>query len=50
MAQRPGDRFASMDELLRVLERSRSGWFRAVASVLRKPPGRRPPHRGVRWP
>lgn len=49
MADRPEDRWPSMDELLEAIERSRSGWFRAVTSVLRKQaPVRRPPHRGLR--
>lgn len=44
MAERPEDRWPSMDELVRAIERSRSGWFRGVAQAL--------PRRtlGLRWP
>lgn len=41
MSERPEERWPGMDELLRAIERSRSGWFGAVASALRGPP---------RWP
>jgi serine/threonine protein kinase len=36
MAESPGDRFASMELLLREIRRRRSGIFHAVASVLKK--------------
>lgn len=48
MAARPEERWPGMEELLRAIERSRSGWFGAVTSALRSPP-RRPPHRGLRF-
>lgn len=34
LAQRPEDRWPTMDELLQAIERSRSGWFRNVAAAL----------------
>jgi serine/threonine-protein kinase len=34
MAERPEDRWASMDELLAALTKSRSGWFRVLAAAL----------------
>jgi serine/threonine protein kinase len=47
MAERPEDRWPSMDELVRAIERSRSGWFRGVAAALGGEPRRVP---GRRWP
>lgn len=40
LAERPEDRFPTMDELLRAIERSRSGWFRNVAAALGAEPRR----------
>lgn len=47
MADRPEDRWPSMDELLRALERGRSGWLRGVAAALGGEPRRT---LGIRWP
>lgn len=47
MAERPEDRWPAMDELVRAIERSRSGWFRGVAQVLGGEPRRT---LGRRWP
>jgi eukaryotic-like serine/threonine-protein kinase len=47
VADRPEDRWPSMDELLRAIERSRSGWFRGVAQALGREPRRT---LGLRWP
>jgi len=47
MADRPEDRWPAMDELLRAIERSRSGWFRNVAAALGGEPRRT---LGLRWP
>jgi serine/threonine protein kinase len=47
MAERPGDRWPAMDELLRAIERCRSGWFRGVAAALGGEPRR---VLGRRWP
>lgn len=44
MAERPEDRWPSMEELVRAIERSRSGWFRGVAQALPRRP------LGLRWP
>lgn len=46
MAEDPEERFATMDELLRVIDRRRSGWFRGMAAALGEP--RRT--LGLRWP
>lgn len=46
MAKRPEERWPSMDELLRAIERGRSGWFKSVTAAFRSTPKRRPPHRG----
>jgi eukaryotic-like serine/threonine-protein kinase len=40
MAERPEDRWPTMDELVRAIERSRSGWFRGMAAALGGKPGR----------
>ncbi len=50
LAKRPEQRWPSMKDLLRALERSRSGWFRAVTAALRQDPSRvrRSRHRGIR--
>jgi serine/threonine protein kinase len=47
MADRPEERWPSMDELVRTIERSRSGWFRGVTQVLGGEPRRM---LGRRWP
>ncbi len=47
MADRPEDRWPSMEELVRAIERSRSGWFRNVAQALKTEPRRT---LGLRWP
>ena len=44
MAERPEDRWPAMEELVRAIERSRSGWFRGVAQALPRRP------LGLRWP
>ncbi len=48
MSDDPAARWPSMDELLRVIERRRTGWFRGVTSVLRQTPKRRAPYLGFR--
>lgn len=48
MSDEPDERWPSMDELLKVIDRRRSGWFRGVTSVLRSTAKRSAPYRSLR--